>query len=699
MKIDALMTPRSIAVVGASPSPSPGRNIIETLGRLGFEGEIYPINPKYETVLGWPCYPSFEAIPARVDAAAFCIGYARVLKPFREAAAHGLGAAVIFDGGFAERGEEGRRLQAELVGIAAEAGIALCGPNCMGVLSPATRSALYLGALVEPQKLQGNVGFVAQSGSIVIGMLCDTRRFGFTHAVSSGNEAVVTAADYIDYLIDDPATKVIGYFCEFVAEPERFVASLDRAADAGKPVVVLKVGKSARSQRAIIGHTGGVAGETRVFSELLRRHRAIEVSAMDEMSEVLAACQSTRRPKGRNIGIVTASGGQAELILDIADAAGFTLPPLSPASRISVREVIGAPSGDGNPLDAWGNGDYQRNLRHGLEVMIGEPATDAVVLVSDTNDGQAMRPTQYTEILTATAAETTKPCYFINTRPGLLRLEHVERFRGTGVAPLGGLRQGLAAIDRLGGWAAPRPAPRAVSARPNRALDKLLSGAGAARPTIHEHDAKSALREAGVPVVEEHRVESLANARAAASALGYPVVFKVLSDEIAHKSEHGLVATALADEQALADTWTDFARRLRTMSLATAPSFLVQPLVTGGQELFAGVTRDPQFGPCLAFGAGGVLVELLDETALRLLPLREGDAEAMVAETRVKRLLDGFRGRPRADADALYRLLYAVAEFAWTERARVAEIDLNPIIVLPEGQGCLVVDALIVPAA
>src|SRR5207237_4175577 len=232
----------------------------------------------------------------------------------RLAAQRGVRAAIIFDGGFAERGEEGRRRQEELVAICREAGIALCGPNCMGVVSPHARSLVYIQTLADPTLLAGNVGLVSQSGSLCIGLLADCRRFGFSHVISSGNEAVLAAADYLEFLVDDPTTRVIALFLETVREPERFVAALDRAADCGKPVVVLKVGRSERARRAITSHTGGLAGESRVFSEVLRAHRAIEVNDLDEMTEVLAVCQGHRWPRGRGISVITGSGGLAEMI-------------------------------------------------------------------------------------------------------------------------------------------------------------------------------------------------------------------------------------------------------------------------------------------------------------------------------------------------------------------------------------------------
>ena len=693
-----LLRPRSVAVLGASDRPSPGRMIIESLDRIGFSGPIYPVNPRYQTLFGRPCYPSIAELPEAVDVLAVCVNHARVLEHMRPAARRGVRAAIIFDGGFAERGEEGRRRQDELVAICREAGIALCGPNCMGVVSPHAGSLVYIQTLADPALLAGNVGLISQSGSICIGLLADCRRFGWSHVISSGNEAVLTAVDFLDYLIDDPATRVIAMFLETVREPERFVAALDRAADRGKPVVALKVGRSERARRAITSHTGGLAGEARVFSAVLRAHRAIEVGDVDEMAEVLAACQGPRWPTGRRVAVMTASGGQAELILDLATASGLELPPLSPASRADMQQALGVLTGDGNPLDAWGNGDYATNFPRAVSLLGADPGYDAVAFCSDSFDDQPFgtpeRLMAYARILVAGAARSPKPFYYMTTRSGIFRRDVLAFLGEHGIPVIGGTRQGLGAIDRLARWTlAPAPARPAASGRGGRLAHVLAAGR---RATIHEHDAKRLLAEAGLPVVAERLVAGLDEARAAAAAIGYPIALKVVSDGIPHRSELGLVAVGVRDERELAEQWRRMSRRLdETRRRDGLAGFLVQAMAREGLEVFAGVSADPAFGLVLAVGAGGVLVEALADVALRPLPLRDGEAEAMIAETRVGALLAGHRGRPPADVAALARCLTALADFAWTEREHVAEIDVNPIVA---GQrGCVVVDALIVP--
>jgi acetate---CoA ligase (ADP-forming) len=701
MRLDALLRPRSIAILGASERPSIGRALMESAATLGYEGRLYPINPKYAEILGQRCYPSMSDLPERPDVVALCVSYTRIVESFRTVADKGAGAAVIFDGGFAEHGEEGRRRQADLVAMCREADVALCGPNCMGVLNPHHKSSIYMQEVRDPAGLAGNVALVSQSGSICIGMLADIRRFGYSHAISSGNEAVVSTAQYLEALVADPETRVIATFTEWIADPERYVAALDRAADAGKPVVVLKVGRQERTRRAIGTHTGGLAGESAVFSAMLRAHRAIEVSDLDELTEVLAVCQGSRWPTGRRLAVVTASGGQAELILDVASAAHLELPPLSEESRRDVERVIGPVTGDGNPLDAWGNGDYEKNMPHALATLDAAPAIDAIAFCSDSHDeapmGRADRALGYSRLLGDAAARSRKPHYLMNMRPGVMRREQVSYLARLGIATIGGTRQGLGAIDHLARWAEPPRPPRRAAPAGGRSVASLLDGRP--RTTIHEHDAKRLLAEHGLPVVREQLVHSVADARKAARDLGYPVVLKVVADELPHRSDLGLVIVGIDDEPGLDAGWATLERRLREATpRAQVDGFLVQSMIVGGVEVFAGVKRDPAFGYFLAFGIGGVAIEVLRDFALRQLPLRDGDAEAMVGEIRSAALLGAVRGQPAADVPGLVRCLYALGDFAWTDRAHVAEIDLNPIKVLPAGHGAVVVDALIVPS-
>jgi acetate---CoA ligase (ADP-forming) len=696
MPIDALVKPQSVAIVGATDRPGPGRTIVESLGAIGFTGPIYPVNPKYQTVLNHVCYPSLLDLPQAPDVVVFSIRNPLIPEQVRLAVKRGARAAVIYDSGFAELGEDGARLQAEIAGLCREAGMAVCGPNCMGIINPPARVTTYKQTVMDTTGLAGNVGIISQSGSVCIAMLSDLRRFGISLSVSAGNEAVTRTVDYLEWLIDDPNTKVIATFTETVREPERYVAALDRAADAGKPVVVLKVGRTERTQRAITSHTGGLAGSTRVFSEVLRAHRAIEVNDLDEMTEVLAACQGARWPRGRGISVITGSGGLAELILDNATAIGLDLPPLTPDERKEAESVIGRITGDGNPFDAWGNGNYAVNLPHAMSVVDKSERIASICYCADTsNEGHLGHPGRVLEnvkMLAEAAKTSSKPYYLLSSRAGVMNTAQVKAMREAGLVNIGGTRQGLAALDRVGRWMmGPQPV-RKAGASVHSELPR--------RRTINEFDSKRLLTAYGVPITRELRVATLAEASKAAREIGFPVVLKVVADEIPHKTELGLVAINLKTEDDLARAFARLGERLGKVDPRPADAaFLVQEFVAGGVELFAGVSRDPDFGLSLACGLGGTAIEVTRDFALRMLPLREGDAEAMIAETRAAAMLGSVRGAPAADVASVIACLHALSDFACAHADDLAEIDLNPIKALPEGHGCRVVDALIVTRA
>ena len=511
MKLDPLVKPRSVAIVGATDRGGPGRAVIESLGAIGFTGPIYPVNPKYPTVLNIKCYPSLTELPEAPDIVVFSIRNSLIPEQMRLAVRRGARAAVIYDSGFAELGGDGAKLQDEIAAMAREAGMPICGPNCMGILNPPARVTTYKQNVQDPAAIVGNVGIVSQSGSVCIALLSDLRRFGVSLSVSAGNEAVTRTADYLDYLIDDPNTKVIATFTETVREPERYVAALDRAADAGKPVVVIKVGRTERTQRAITSHTGGLAGSSRVFSELLRAHRAIEVNDLDEMTEVLAVCQGKRWPRGRGVSVVTGSGGLSELILDNATAAGLDLPPLSAEERAEAERVIGRITGDGNPFDAWGNGNYAVNIPHAMSVVDKSERIDSIIYCADaSNDpiiGQPSRVFENVDMLTKAAAASEKPYYLMSTRSGVMNRKQIDGMRDAGLVVIGGTRQGLGALDRIGRWSARLQPVRTSTPRHGRLADELK-----VQRTINEFDAKRLLSAYGISVTQEQRVATEAEA-------------------------------------------------------------------------------------------------------------------------------------------------------------------------------------------
>ncbi|MDE0416537.1 MAG: acetate--CoA ligase family protein [bacterium] len=690
--LDRLLAPSSIAVVGASERPSLGRTIIRSLDVLGYGGRILPVHPRNETVLGHVCHADIREIEGTIDAVAICLSRDRVMGEAEKAVARGAGAIVIYSGAFAEAGGEGAKDQRALVAMCAEAGVALCGPNCMGTMSLHNRSSLFMMDVVDPGRLVGNVGVISQSGSVSIGFLSDTRRFGFSHVISSGNEAATTAARYIDYLVDDPGTGVIALFAEAVREPERFVAALDRAHDAGKPVIVLKVGRSARAAAAVETHTGGLAGEARVLSAVLKAHRAIEVHDLEEMVEVLAVCQSGRRPQGDRLAVITGSGGHAGLALDLAEGRDLNLPPLPPAARQVIAAKVGSITGDGNPVDVWGQGDFAGNFEVAMRETSVCGAYDAVVVLLDNNDNQAVEYEGQDEAITPALIDAhrnaTLPFYLMSARHGVMRASQVSELLDEGITTISGVAQGLGAITRHAEWSGSvRRCPAHVP--PAKQPSDWVS-----RPSLHELDAKHLLAGTGMRITRSIRVATSRDAVKAARDLGLPVAMKAVGDRLPHRSEHGLVKLALAGDDAVREAFEDLERRLAGLPEA---DIVVQEMAPPGVEIIAGITRDSSFGLMLAVGPGGVLAELVDEVALACVPATDDELAALAGGRRLGQMLSGWRGAPPADRSALIHALEALSEFAAAHEPWLEGIDINPLIVHGEGEGCTVADALIVP--
>ena len=699
MSTHRLLNPRSIAIYGASERPDGvSERIIRSLEVLGYPGEVFLVNPRYERILGHKTFQSLDDLPRGIDVVAFCVGRSRVLEAFRDLPGRDVGAAVVYAGGFAESGPEGRAAQNELAEIARTKDIAVCGPNGMGVMNLHAKMTCYMLNLREPANLVGNVGLITHSGSIVNCLLVDSRRFGFSSVISCGNEAVTTVAELIEELVEDPQTRIIAACLEKVTDAGRFATALDKAAANEKPVVVLRTGRSAKARQAILAHTGSLAGEARLFSEVLARHRAIEVPTIDAMAEMLAAFQGRRQPQGRRIGLISESGGFCELIHDCAEENDIVLPAPTATTAERVDAVVTDPiSSMQNPIDVWGTGGFAGPLSEIIGAYGTDPNFDSIaVAISDTRDGQATRPYDSLQSIIEGAGRLEKPVFVLHSRSGQHRREEVEQIHKIGIPIVGGFIEGLRAIDRVGKWGADRSS-RYRKHRDIPALNERLSS-DSNRKTINEYDAKKLLALAGLPVISERKVIDLDEALRAAHDFGFPVVLKMLSDAIVHKTEHGLVAVNIETDAQLKDSWHQMSDKLAGLDIERGQAFgLLQPMIKGGTEMFAGIARDPEFGLYIAAGLGGVLIETIKDIALRPLPLVDGDAESMLSETIAGRVFSGVRGGPPLDNEAFYDCVYRLADFALTAEPMIQEIDLNPIIVRENGLGCTIVDALIVP--
>ena len=656
--VRALLLPRSLAVVGASPRFA---DVIATTLAGGIP--VWGVNPRYDEVLGLPCYPHTADLPEPPETAFLLVGHERVEEAFEDAASAGVRAFVV-PGVGAESGVAGGPVTERLAARARELDAALLGPNCMGTI--AIDGPAAWNGKVDESVSAGRVSVVCQSGSIADAFLSLGGRVGFRAVVSSGAEAVTDTADLIDFFADDEETGVVGLFLETVRRPEAFTAALARCAEAEKPVVCLKVGRSEAAARAVLTHTGALVGSGRAFSAALRRHGAIEVDDFHELVETLELLGRGRRPAGTRVGAISESGGECALLADQAEAAGIPFEPLQADLAARLRDRFPNFHTPGNPLDAWAVDDVEVVYPASFELMAQSGDFDVLLALIDLSQFRDSSSQVWCELLVRALADAVAGTDVLGAftsvhssdPPRELQMLAAE----VGLPLLRGPRETMLALAR----AARRPPAVASTDGPGMpALGDLLAADGA----LPEHESALVLERLGVPFAPRLRAADPAEAERAAAELGPPVVVKL--DGVEHKSRAGGVVLDVATPEAAADA----ARRL-------GGSVLVAKQLDGGAEAFCGMKRDPQFGPVLAVGLGGTDVERLDRAALSVAPL---DLEAARELARDAGLSQGVE-TIASTIVALGRLAIAHPE--------VAEIDVNPLIA--SGEHAVAVDALIV---
>jgi len=695
------MKPASIAVVGASQRMSRATRVVANLQRFGYAGRIFPINPKYAEVLGLPCYPDLASTPEPADSVVVAIPAEQVPAVLTAAVDCGVRAAVVLSSGFAEAGAPGRQRQAELERLATERGLLICGPNCYGVFNIRLGAATFSADLVEPLR-PGAVGVVSQSGgfSHAIGeYLMQQRAVGLSYIVSCGNQAGVTVEDYIAFLVEDDDTAVIGAFVEGFKKPEAFRRAAARARALGKPIVVLKVGRSENARQAMLAHTGSLAGTPEIIEAMLRQSGIVQVSSLNEMIDTLTllAAARTYTPRAWKVGILSGLGGECGRAADAADRAGVELPPLSAASVDTLKTFMPDFGNPRNPLDGTGAMYEDASLFPRLfDVMLRDEAVDVVAVnlrvnVPRPGGGAPSRPFSRAMIDALANNPGRLVLAFSSFAGGDLDQEVVRPLADAGVPFLESTETTMLALrharehrrflDR-----AESVAPSAPAGRPRA----RLSG------TLGATEAMALLSEFGVPVVASIAAKDAAAAAVAADRVGYPVVLKIDSPDIAHKTDVGGVRVGLGDAAAVRAAFGAMLDEVRRRApAARLDGALVQRMIPGGREMILGVKTDPLFGPAVLCGLGGVFVEQLRDVALRLPPIGPADAAAMIAELRGAAILSGARGRAPADTRALADAIVRVAALADAHRDSLRALDINPLLVLDEGRGVVAVDWLI----
>lgn len=700
--LSPLLNPQSIAVVGASEREgSAGRLVLQNLRRMAYPGQVYPVHPKYEKVLGYTCYPNLKALPGPVDAVAVLLGADKVLDILQAAVDVGARAAWVLASGFAEAGPEGQARQAKLVDFAGRTGLMVCGPNCIGIANMVDQAAMYSVAL-SPATHAGGVSAIVQSGAVCLG-LANAARFGFRYLISSGNEAILDSADYIGYLAQDPYTQVIIAFLEGIRSPEKFMAAAQAVRQAGKPLLVVKVGRSEAARQAVQAHTGSLAGSDAVIDAVFQQLGVVRLDSLDELMEAAELFLTCPLPDGEGLGLLSLSGGQIGLVGDLAQDLGLVFPPLSQEAQQALSQVLPPYTTIANPLDAWGSGDLEQTYPACVKIVSEEEHIHLLAVSRDTPPQVADREIEQSLAVARAAVKarqaTGKPVVMFSNLSTGFEPQVEQALKAGGVPYLQGTPETLKALQAFTDYAKSRQEPGTARAGcPSPAnladwRDRLSRRSG----SLSEVEGRRLLAAYGIRGPQEAVAPTAEAAVEAAEEIGYPVVLKILSPDIQHKTEIGGVRVGLGNARAVRTAFQEVMEAARSYNeQARLDGALIQEMIpSDAVEVILGILKDPSFGPVVVFGSGGILVELVQDSTLRLPPLSPAEAREMIEETRGARLLHGFRGKPPADVEALADTLVRLSQLAVDLGDLIAALDINPLMVLPEGQGVCAVDALV----
>ena len=688
-RLDPLLKPGSIALLGASDrSDSPGHVLARHVIESDYPGEVYPVNPRCETIMGQTCYPDLAALPSPVDHVIIALGNDRLEKALGYTIAYGARAATIYSSAvLAEDSQPG--LRSRLQSMAAEAGLAICGVNGMGFYNLGID--LFAGIFPRAAHIErGGISYIAQSGSAFTTLCHNGSRLGFNLCVSSGTEISVTTADYMDWALAQPDTRVIGLFLETVRDPVKFVEALAKARAQDVPVVVLKIGKTQMAQQMALSHTGAIAGDQAAFEALFRRYDVISVEDFDEMAAVLMLLQSGREAGDGEFAAVFESGGFRELITDQAEDLGVSFAGIEADTAEAMIPHLDPGLKAENPLDAWGShANFEARFEACLRLLMDDPQVAGGAFFSNYRDGYYIHEAIF-DAVWAVSRHNPKPIALITCFSDLAHPEMCRRAYEAGLPLIDGSREGLLAFKRLFAYQRGKNRTDIASLAPLSA-EKVESWRdylhARQAPTISEYDALRMLADFGIAAAQGRAVASEAELIDAAAELGYPLVLKTNEAGIDHKSDVGGVVIGIEDEEELVEDYRDIASRL-------GPSALVVPMVDDGVEIALGTVNDPQFGPIVMVAAGGVLVELLADRALALCPVAPPEAAEMLESLKIDKLLRGARGKPPVERESLVQAIVTLSQIASELRDEIAEIDINPVIA--RDTGTTAVDALIV---
>ena len=691
--LDAFFNPKSVAIVGASSNFTKiGGRPVHNMKISGYGGKVFPVNPGAAEIQGLPAFPAVGDIPGSVDMAVIVVPMPHVEPALTACIDKGVKAAIVLSSGFAEISEDGARAQRRLADLGAEGGLRIMGPNCMGVMNTGTGMiATFISAIGDTGPERGTISVAAQSGAF--GGHCFTlareRGLGLNLWATMGNQCDVEFSDCLAYMAQDPGTSVVLGYMEGVQDADKLIEALEVARAAEKPVVLMKVGRSEVGTAAAASHTASLTGSDAVFDALLRQYNVFRPHSIDEMFDVGYAFAGGQLPKSARTGIITVSGGVGVIMADAAEDAGLELPPLPEATQARMKTLVPF-AGTRNPLDVTAQFINDATL---METMYGALLEDgdyasAVCFLA----GVGLNPLMMKELEPSLEAVRRRFPDQLHMLAILTTPERRARIQEMGYLCYEDPSRAIHALGVLARYSeALKRGPSAPP--PDLPSDAPRLSAGAA---INEVEGKRILAAAGVPAIPERIAGSSSEAAEAAEMAGFPVVMKIVSPDILHKSEIGGVILNVATRDAAETAYRDLLARAEAHAPdARIDGVLVAPMVSGGVETILGVVRDPVFGPVVMFGLGGIFVEVLKDVTFRIAPFGIDEARRMIREVRGYPMLQGVRGAPPSDEDALADALARLSVFAAANADVLETIDVNPFIVLPKGEGAVAVDALI----
>ena len=692
--ISRLMRPQTVAVIGASAdiSKTAGRPVAYLL-KHGFSGVVYPVNPKATEICGLACYPDIASLPTVPDVGIVLLGAERAHQAVKELAQIGCAAAIVLASGYTEVGEEGAKRQAEL--IAAAGSMRILGPNTIGLVNITDQIVLSAsGALEMDHFPSGAISLVSQSGGILGSLLAraSARGIGLAKMISTSNEVDLELADFIDWLVDDEATKVIALYVETVRDTKKFRAAALRARQAGKPIVAFKIGRSEAGAKAAISHTGALAGSDRMYDALFKQTGILRAQRFDELLDMPAALATGRSLRGNRVAILTSTGGAGTLVSDALGVTGFETPPPDAETAAKLRALQQGDHAalDRNPIDVTLAGLQPELLKGAISAVLSSPTYDALVVIVGAS-ALAMP-----ELM----SNAIKSCMSLSDKPILAYISphapNIGSLLTQGGVPAFSAPEScsaaLVAMLHASQSTASELVEPIVTAAQRNVINALPSG------SLDEEQAKRLFSSFGITGVSETIVTTPEQAQTALSALGERAVLKILSSEILHKSEVGGVAVNVTAET-ISPRLLQMTQDVTNKSGITPQRFLVQEMVSGGIEIILGMHRDV-LGVAILLGMGGVTAELLQDTTLRLLPSTGGlsaeTAREMAWSLKTWPLLDGYRGRPKADVEALVKAIVDFSAMVATLGDRLLEAEINPLFVLEQGQGVRAADGIVV---